>query len=94
MSMMFGNGDGTFQAPVTRPSSYSHTFGNVRDIVAGDADGDGDLDLMAGNWARWTSRTSRTAAPGASPPRYARARAGTRWTSCSGTSTATGGETS
>jgi hypothetical protein len=50
VSILFGNGDGTFQAPVTKPSSYSHTFGGVRDIVAGDADADGDLDLMAGNW--------------------------------------------
>ncbi len=50
MSILFGNGDGTFQVPVTKPLSYSHNLGGVGDIVAGDADGDGDLDLMAGNY--------------------------------------------
>jgi hypothetical protein len=50
VSIMLGHGDGTFAPPTTTPASYSHTFGNSRDIVAGDVDHDGRLDLMAGAW--------------------------------------------
>jgi hypothetical protein len=50
VSILMGRGDGTFKPPLTLASSYSNTYGNSRDIVAGDPDGDGDLDLMAGNW--------------------------------------------
>jgi hypothetical protein len=50
VSIMLGRGDGTFAPPATLPASYSHTFGNSRDIVAGDVDGDGLLDLVAGAW--------------------------------------------
>lgn len=50
VSFLRGNGNGTFQPPVTRTASYSATYGGVRDIVAGDADGDGDLDVMASNY--------------------------------------------
>lgn len=50
ISILFGRGDGTFVPPVTLPASYSHTFGNSRDIVAGDVDGDGRPDVVAGAW--------------------------------------------
>ncbi len=50
VSILIGYGDGGFHIPVTKPGSYSATLGGVRDIVAGDADGDGDLDLMASNY--------------------------------------------
>jgi len=50
ISILRGLGNGHFTLPVTLAASYSNTYGNSRDIVAGDADGDGDLDLMAGNW--------------------------------------------
>lgn len=50
VSFLRGNGNGTFQPHVTKSASYSATLGGSRDIVSGDADGDGDLDVIAGNY--------------------------------------------
>ncbi|OGU81156.1 MAG: hypothetical protein A2W11_04655 [Ignavibacteria bacterium RBG_16_35_7] len=50
MSILFGNGNGTFQQPaVILPSAYSPDLLNVSGITAGDVDNDGDLDIMVGN---------------------------------------------
>ncbi len=49
MSILFGNGNGTFQPAVILPSAYSPDLLNVSGITAGDADNDGDKDIMVGN---------------------------------------------
>jgi hypothetical protein len=45
VSVVLGNGDGSFQAPV----SYAVGF-NPKAVAVGDLDGDGDLDLITGNY--------------------------------------------
>jgi hypothetical protein len=49
MSVLFGNGNGTFQSAIILPSAYSPDLLNVSGITAGDVDNDGDLDIMVGN---------------------------------------------
>jgi hypothetical protein len=49
MSILFGNGNGTFQTAIILPSAYSFDLLNVSGITAGDVDNDGDLDIMVGN---------------------------------------------
>jgi len=48
ISILRGNGDGTFQAPVRYPTNATGTQ-SPRSIVAADFDGDGHLDLATGN---------------------------------------------
>jgi hypothetical protein len=50
MSVLLGNGDGTFQTRVNYFASYSPDLGNPRGIRAVDFDGDGDLDVFGGNY--------------------------------------------
>src|SRR5438067_8466543 len=50
--VMLGNGDGTFQAPVEYTTS-KNPF-NIGDLVAGDFNGDGKLDLAAANFSQNT----------------------------------------
>jgi hypothetical protein len=49
MSILFGNGNGTFQPALILPSAYSPDLLNVSGITAGDVDSDGDKDIMVGN---------------------------------------------
>jgi hypothetical protein len=50
MSVLIGNGDGTFHAHADYFASYSPDLGNPEGIRAVDVDGDGDLDLFGGNY--------------------------------------------
>lgn len=50
MSILLGNGDGTFQTRVNYYASYSPNLGNPKGISAADLDGDGDLDIFGGNY--------------------------------------------
>jgi FG-GAP-like repeat len=47
VSILLGNGDGTFQSPVTYPISFSP--GIIAPMTTGDFNGDGKLDLAAGH---------------------------------------------
>jgi hypothetical protein len=76
VSILLGRGDGTFLPPATKPASYSHTFGNSRDIVCGDVDGDGWLDLMAGAWGSLDISYYHNEGQGAFAPQV---RYGTGW---------------
>ena len=76
ISILRGLGNGSFAPPVTMAASYSHEFGNSRDIVAGDPDGDGDLDLMAGNWGSLDVSFYRNLGNGTFAPQV---RYGTGW---------------
>ena len=49
MSVLYGNGNGTFQPALILPSAYSPDLLNVSGITAGDVDNDGDKDIMVGN---------------------------------------------
>ncbi len=49
MSVLYGNGNGTFQPAVILPSAYSPDLLNVSGITAGDLDNDGDKDIIVGN---------------------------------------------
>jgi hypothetical protein len=49
MSILFGNGNGTFQPAVILPSAYSPDLLNVSGIVVGDMDNDGDKDILVAN---------------------------------------------
>jgi hypothetical protein len=50
MSVLVGNGNGTFHPRVDYTASYSPDLGNPEGIRAVDVDGDGDLDLFGGNY--------------------------------------------
>jgi hypothetical protein len=49
MSVLYGNGNGTFQSAIILPSAYSPDLLNVSGITAGDLDNDGDKDIIVGN---------------------------------------------
>jgi hypothetical protein len=49
MSLLYGNGNGTFQTAVILPSAHSPDLLNVSGITAGDLDNDGDKDIMVGH---------------------------------------------
>ncbi len=51
VSVLIGFGDGGFFPAVHYESAYDPALSNARRITAGDIDGDGDLDLMTGNWS-------------------------------------------
>jgi hypothetical protein len=50
MSILIGNGNGSFQPRVTYHASYSPDLGNPEGIEAVDFDGDSDLDILGGNY--------------------------------------------
>ena len=50
MSLLFGNGDGTFQPAVIFPSQHTPDLLNVSGITVGDVDNDGDKDIMVANY--------------------------------------------
>ncbi len=49
MSVLMGNGDGSFQQATTYDGSYSPDLLGVTGITAGDVDHDGDIDLLVSN---------------------------------------------
>lgn len=49
MSVLYGNGNGTFQTAVILPSAHSPDLLNVSGITSGDLDNDGDKDIMVGH---------------------------------------------
>jgi FG-GAP-like repeat len=51
MSVLYGNGNGTFPTVVILPSAHSPDLLNVSGIASGDLDGDGDKDIMVGHYA-------------------------------------------
>ncbi len=50
LSVLLGNGNGTFQPRVIYAASYSPDLGNPKGLRAVDVDADGDLDLVGGNY--------------------------------------------
>jgi hypothetical protein len=51
LGVMLGNGDGTFDGPVLYDASFSPNLTMITSITTGDPDGDGDVDVMLGNYA-------------------------------------------
>ncbi len=51
VAVLLRAGDGTFQPPRLYGGSYSPDLGQITEIVAGDADGDGDMDIVTSNYA-------------------------------------------
>lgn len=51
MSVLLGNGNGTFQPAQNYDGAYSPDLRNESGITSGDVDNDGDLDIMVGNAA-------------------------------------------
>ncbi|HEX5154241.1 MAG TPA: VCBS repeat-containing protein [Parafilimonas sp.] len=51
MSVLLGNGNGTFQPAQNYNGAYSPDLRNESGITSGDVDGDGDMDILVGNYA-------------------------------------------
>jgi len=51
MSVLLGNGNGTFQPSQSYDGAYSPDLRNESGITTGDVDNDGDVDIMVGNAA-------------------------------------------
>ncbi|HRH61611.1 MAG TPA: FG-GAP-like repeat-containing protein, partial [Chitinophagaceae bacterium] len=51
MSVLLGNGNGTFQPAQNYKGAYSPDLRNESGITSGDVDGDGDEDIIVGNYA-------------------------------------------
>ncbi len=51
MSVLLGNGNGTFQPAQNYDGAYSPDLRNESGITSGDVDGDGDIDIMVSNGA-------------------------------------------
>jgi hypothetical protein len=79
VSFLRGHGDASFAPPLILPGSYSHDFGNSRDIVACDPDGDGDSDLVAGNWGSLDVSVFANRGAGMTPAFAGQVRYGTGW---------------
>ena len=50
VSVLLGNGDGTFQPPITTPLDHGYVIGGNGEMVAGDFNGDGRLDLAVADF--------------------------------------------
>lgn len=51
MSILLGNGNGTFQPTQNYTGAYSPDLRNESGITSGDVDGDGNMDILVGNFA-------------------------------------------